>query len=172
MNQKTRIALALGGNLGDRLAVLTKAVRLLSDEFVTGVRVSKVYETPPWGVTDQPDFLNLVLTGDSEWKPPAILNFVKALEKELGRVPAERNGPRLVDIDLVAYGEQIWESPEVTVPHPRMHQRDFVLVPLCDVWPEWKHPRFGKTVRELLAELEKRTPAAVKVFAPPPAVVE
>lgn len=155
MNQQVRIALALGGNLGDRLQVLGDTVRRLSEEFLTEVKVSAVYETPPWGITEQPAFLNLVLTGNSEWKPPAILNFVKTLEREIGRVPAPRNGPRLIDIDLVAYGEQVWQSPEVEAPHPRMHERDFVLVPFCDVWPEWKHPRLNKTARELLAGLPK-----------------
>lgn len=165
MNQQVKVALALGGNLGDRLAVLTEAVKTLEAEFLDDMKCSSIYETPPWGITEQPDFLNLVVTGLAEWKPPAILNFVKTLERELGRVPAQKNGPRLVDIDLIAYGESTWESPEVTVPHPRMHERDFVLVPLVEIWPDWKHPSLGKSARELLASLPRVR--AARIFGPP-----
>lgn len=172
MKQKVRVAISLGSNLGDRLEFLTLAARRLAGEFLERAQASRVYETEPWRGMDHPLYLNALIVGESEWKPPAILNYLQEVERDLGRTPGERYAPRVVDLDLIAYGEQSWESPGVCVPHPFMHERDFVLVPMLELWPDWRHPKLGKTVKQLWAELletspQKNAAAGPRVFAPP-----
>lgn len=140
MRQKTRTAVALGANLGDRLATLREAARQISEDVLEGAVFSSVYESEPWGYEDQPRFLNAVLVGDSEWKPPALLNYLKNLEAKLGRTPTFQNGPRVVDLDLICFGDAIWTTEGIEVPHPRMLTRAFVMVPLAEIWPDWVHP--------------------------------
>ena len=167
MNQKVKVAIALGSNLSDRLNHLKRAAETLASEFLEDARSSSVFQSQPWGVAEQPDFLNAVIVGISEWKPPSIINFLKSLEREHGRKETERFGPRVMDLDLVAFGDTVWESEGVKVPHPRAHERDFVLLPLCEVWPDWKHPLLKKTASRLLEEISKTRPSSAKVFAPP-----
>lgn len=151
MKQLTKIAVALGSNLGDREAFLRSAAATLALDFLERASGSSIYETEPWGVSDQPMYLNAVVVGWSEWKPPAVLNFLKQLERDLGRQQTVRFGPREIDLDLLAYGEQTWNSDGLIVPHSRLAEREFVLVPLAEVWPEWRHPGLGKTALEILA---------------------
>ncbi|HEY3414522.1 MAG TPA: 2-amino-4-hydroxy-6-hydroxymethyldihydropteridine diphosphokinase [Armatimonadota bacterium] len=127
-----RTYLGLGTNLGDREANLREAVRRLR-ELGTVVRQSKVLESAPWGYTDQPDFLNMVVALDTILPPLDLLRAVKAIESIMGRVPAVRYGPRLIDIDLLLYGDVTMDTPELTLPHPRMGERDFVMVPLREL---------------------------------------
>jgi 2-amino-4-hydroxy-6-hydroxymethyldihydropteridine diphosphokinase len=166
MMQKTDIVIALGSNLGDRESYLRAAVDCLCEEFLENPRPSSVYESEPWGETDQPKFLNMVVRGLSEWKPPAILNFLKNTERELGRTKNRRNGPREIDLDLIAFGERVWESEGLTVPHPSMLDRSFVLFPLAEVWPEWRHPSNQKTAAELVAEWSKNRPVSSTSLGP------
>ncbi len=135
-----KVAIGLGSNLGDRRKNIRTAWERLSDDFLMDAKLSRIRESEPWGVTDQPDFLNAVGVGMSLWKPPGIVNYLKNLERELGRVETIRFGPRFIDLDLIAYGEEIWNEGGVQVPHPRMHERDFVLIPFQELWPDWKHP--------------------------------
>ncbi len=153
MLQLTKVAIGLGGNQGDRLDFLKRAAERLAEEFLQEAKASSVYETEPWGVTDQPKFLNAVVVGLSEWKPPAIVNFLKTLERDLGRKQTERYGPREIDLDLLVYGSVEWSTEGVVVPHERLAERDFVLMPLAEVWPDWRHPRLGKNSAELLSSL-------------------
>jgi 2-amino-4-hydroxy-6-hydroxymethyldihydropteridine diphosphokinase len=153
MRQRVKIAIALGSNLGDRLATLRKAAARLSEDLLDDQVGSSVYETNPEGITDQPKFYNAIVIGTTEWKPPAIVNFLKQLEAELGRTSTEKNGPRVIDLDLIALGDMLWDSEGVVVPHARMQEREFVLLPFADVWPDWKHPRLKVSVEQLLGSL-------------------
>jgi 2-amino-4-hydroxy-6-hydroxymethyldihydropteridine diphosphokinase len=149
---KQRIILALGSNIGDRL----KALQLAADALAPYVQVeaiSPVYETAAAYVTDQPLFLNAVLIGTTALEPLALLWSLKNIENEMGRLPTYRYGPRVIDIDLIFYGDTVLTTSELTIPHPRVQERDFVLRPLADIAPEFVDPRNGKTVAQLLAVL-------------------
>jgi 2-amino-4-hydroxy-6-hydroxymethyldihydropteridine diphosphokinase len=153
LDPSSTIYLALGSNLGDRfsnlqaaIAALPPAVRLLAQ--------SPVYETSPWGLTDQPAFLNMVIKGRTTLAPVDVLRQLKHLEVELGRLPAVRWGPRHIDIDLLFFDRLILDTPGLTLPHPRLHERAFVLIPLADLAPGFVHPLLGTSVRELLAGLD------------------
>jgi 2-amino-4-hydroxy-6-hydroxymethyldihydropteridine diphosphokinase len=127
---------ALGANLGNRESSLTEAVRRLqADSELEVRRISDVYETAPVGFTDQPSFLNMAVCLGADLDPVSLLRRLLAIEQEMGRVRDVRWGPRNIDLDLLVHGEASLDTPELTLPHPRMGQRAFVLVPLKDVWP-------------------------------------
>ena len=133
---RARIVLALGGNVGDKAASLRRALRAIAGEpGIELTRVSRLYRTPPWGKTDQDWFLNACALGLTSLTPAALLERMKALEVDLGRVSTERWGPRVIDIDLVAYDEISLKSEKLTLPHPELFNRAFVLVPLAEIAP-------------------------------------
>lgn len=147
------IYLALGTNLGNRPGNLGTAIAALTPA-VTVLAESPVYETPPWGVVDQPGFLNMVLKGKTHLAPLALLIHLENLETKLGRLPSIRYGPRLIDVDILFYDDLVLNTSELTIPHPRLHERAFVLVPLADLAPDLIHPVIGKPVRELLTVVD------------------
>jgi 2-amino-4-hydroxy-6-hydroxymethyldihydropteridine diphosphokinase len=147
------IYLALGANLGDREKNLRTALSQLGS-FVDITRVSSVYETEPWGVHDQPWFLNLVCSGTTTLSPVDLLRCAKKIENEMGRAEGMRFGPRPIDIDILFYDRLIELSPALTIPHPRLHERAFVLVPLSEIAPDLVHPRLRTTIRVLLERLK------------------
>lgn len=149
----TKIYLALGSNLGDRLANLRAAVAALPPA-VTVQAESPVYETPAWGYTDQPAFLNMVLQGATALRPLPLLAQLKRLEKTLGREKTFHWGPRRIDIDILFYDDLVLETPRLSLPHPGLAERAFVLVPLADLAADLRHPVLGKTVRDLLAGVD------------------
>ncbi len=161
-----RIALALGSNLGDRMGALREAAAALRP-FVQDMTLSPVYETPPAYATDQPSFLNAALTGTTALPPLALLWTLKQLEAELGRQPSFRYGPRRIDIDILFYGDAILHTPELTVPHAHMAEREFVLRPLADIAPGWRHPETGLTVAAMLNRLSRMDAVRVDVFPGP-----
>jgi len=128
---------ALGANIGDRESSLTEAIRRLrADTELEVRRLSAIYETAPIGYTDQPSFLNMAVCVRTELDPVSLLRRLLAIEQEMGRVRDVRWGPRNIDLDLLVHGEVSLDTSELTLPHPRMGQRAFVLVPLRDIWPE------------------------------------
>ena len=153
INSPPIIYLALGTNLGDRFANLQAAIAALPPA-VRVLAQSPVYETPPWGLADQPAFLNMVLKGQTTLAPLELLQHLKLLETELGRLPSVRWGPRRIDMDILFYDKLILATPELTIPHPHLHERAFVLVPLADLAPDLVHPVLGKSIGRLLAALD------------------
>ena len=142
------IYLALGSNLGERADNLRRAVRALQKEFMLAA-VSPCYETEPAYVLDQPRFYNLACRAATSLAPLETLQRLKALETKLGRRPGPRFGPRMIDIDLLFYDDLVLDTPELSLPHPRLHERAFVLAPLADIAPEFVHPTLGLTVVQL-----------------------
>ncbi len=149
-----RVFLGLGANLGDRAANIQHALAALKEK-VTIRRLSSLYETEPVGFLDQPRFLNAVCQGETELAPGDLLHFVKEIEQSLGRRPAPLNHPRPVDIDILLYDELTLDSTELTIPHPRMKERAFVLVPLAEIAPDLRLPSEKATVNQLLAQLSR-----------------
>ena len=145
--------LGLGSNLGQREENLRQAVAHVG-ALMAVTAVSAVYETPPWGVTEQPDFLNICLAGETTLPPPLLLTALKAIETRMGRQPTYRWGPRLIDIDLLFYGDWVVADPDLIIPHPRLVERAFVLAPLADIAPDFIHPQNHKTVSAMLSELD------------------
>ena len=147
-----RVYLGLGSNLGDRESNLRHALELLGG-YIALEKTSSVYDTEPWGYRDQPRFLNCVCEGRTSLQPQALLEAVKKVETEVGRVPTFPSGPRLVDVDILFYGQRLVNEPGLEIPHPRLSDRAFVLVPLVEIASEHLHPGLGLTVGELLRRL-------------------
>jgi 2-amino-4-hydroxy-6-hydroxymethyldihydropteridine diphosphokinase len=147
------VYLALGTNLGDRSANLQAAVAALP-RMLNIERISPIYETPPWGLIEQPMFLNLVIEGRTSLDPRELLDGLKNLETQLGRVAGPRWGPRKIDLDILFFDDLVIDLPGMTIPHPHLHERVFVLVPLVDIAPGLCHPVLHKTVSEILGLLD------------------
>ena len=144
------IYLALGSNLGDRIGNLRSAVERLSQK-MTIKKVSSVYETEPVYYEEQPLYLNAVLSAVTELDPADLLHFVKGIESDMGRQPSFRNAPRLIDIDILFYGDRVVQTKELTLPHPGIAERAFVLAPLAEIAPGLVHPVTHEKVEDLLA---------------------
>ncbi len=153
------VYLALGSNMGNRMTNLKTAVNNLTPQ-MNVKKKSSVYETPPWGFTEQAWFLNQVVKAETYLKPEALLAHLKRLESALGREPNFTNGPRLIDIDILFYDDLVIYTPPLVVPHPRLHERAFVLLPLAEIAPDLVHPVLHKSINELLDEVE---PIEIKI---------
>jgi 2-amino-4-hydroxy-6-hydroxymethyldihydropteridine diphosphokinase len=144
--------LSLGSNVGDRAQQLRDAQSRLSAE-ARVVATSSLYETEPVEFTEQPWFLNCAVALETEKDPQELMATILGIEQEMGRRRMQKKGPRSIDIDILLFGDAVIDSPELTLPHPAMHQRRFVLEPLAEIAPEIQHPLWRKTIRELLAAL-------------------
>ena len=178
--------LGLGSNLGRREENLAAAIQRLNDGPVTSEsrypatsthenntievrRSSAVYQTSPWGLKDQPDFLNCVIEVGTQLPPAGLLERAKEVEEALGRQPGLRYGPRLIDVDILLYSTVVVEQPDLQIPHPRLHLRAFALIPLAELEPGLIHPVLHLTVGELAQKVDGRD--GVKIWGPPPVVV-
>jgi 2-amino-4-hydroxy-6-hydroxymethyldihydropteridine diphosphokinase len=146
--------LGLGSNLGDREANLREAVQRLEAAEIRVLRRSSLYETAPQDLLDQPWFLNAVVELETSLFPLQLLASIRHIERDMGRRRITPKGPRNIDIDILFYGRTVIATAELEVPHPRMAQRRFVLEPLAEIAPEFRHPLTGKTASEMLAKLE------------------
>jgi len=149
----TTIHIGIGSNLGDRECNCLKALEELEKRGIKVAKKSSRYETEPWGVRDQPRFVNMAVEADTDLSPGEVLRVIKDIEKKLGRREVLRWGPRIVDLDILLYDDQVIDETDLRIPHPHMHERDFVLKPLSEIAPEAMHPLLKKTVREMLSEV-------------------
>ena len=187
--------LGLGSNLGRRDENLSTAIRCLNGgpgrggpgrdgpgrgnkvalawsipSKVQVLRASSVYQTSPWGFEDQPDFLNCVVEVRTGLSPQELLEHIKIIENDMGRQPSVRYGPRLIDVDILLYGDAILDLVDLQIPHPRLHQRAFALIPLAELDRRLVHPMFHVTIGELTDRVDGRE--QVGVWSPPPPVIQ
>jgi len=147
------VYLGLGSNLGDRKTNLEKALQLLGER-LTIRQVSSLYQTEPVGHKEQPMFFNAVCRAETDLGPLQLLSLIKGIEAALGRVPSFASGPRSIDVDILLYEGLAMETADLTIPHPRMAERAFVLIPLLELTPELVHPVSGENIKDLVAAVQ------------------
>lgn len=159
-----RIFLGLGSNMGDRAAMLQAALNRLRASGISILNRSQVYETPPWGNVHQPSFLNMVIEVGFEGSPMDLLGHIGRVEEGLGRLRAVHWGPREIDIDILAFGDQTLSSQRLTVPHPMLSARAFVLLPWAEIAPDFIPPTHGDSVANLLLRLPVEAREAIHPY--------
>lgn len=152
-NNMSVVYIGIGSNLNSREENCIRSVRLLRDCGLTIIKESSLYKTEAWGVTDQPYFINMAVKAETSMEPDELLGALKAIEQQMGRKDAGKWGPRIIDLDILLYAGLIIRTPELCIPHPLMHQREFVLRPLSEIAPDILHPLLKKTISALLSEI-------------------
>lgn len=147
------VYLSLGSNVGDREFMLNRAIDLLNTQAGKVYRVSAVYRTSPWGITEQPEFLNQVLLLETRMAPDELMRCIIQIEAVMGRIRTTKWGPRTIDIDILFYGDRIIQSTDLVLPHPFLHERRFILLPLAEIAPDFLHPILHQSMTELLSSL-------------------
>jgi 2-amino-4-hydroxy-6-hydroxymethyldihydropteridine diphosphokinase len=147
--------IGIGSNLGNRQKNCLRAIELLEERGIIVKKKSSMYETEPWGVKNQPQFINMALEIETELEPHELLRTLKDVEKEVGRGVTFKWGPRIIDLDILLFNDLFLREDNLQIPHPLMHERDFVLKPLCEIAPERIHPLLKVSICDLLHELEK-----------------
>lgn len=165
------VYLGLGSNLGDRRKMLESAIEKLHGPDLRILRISSVYETEPMGLREQGWFLNLALEAETRLFPLQLLGRLQHIQAELGRRRTVVNGPRVIDIDLLLFAQSVIQSSRLTVPHPRMHERRFVLAPLAELAPDLRHPVLRKRMVELLNEIKGQAISKTETRFPTPAPI-
>ncbi len=155
--------LSLGSNVGERAKNLQNAIAALADAGVEVSRISSIYETEPVDLREQPWFLNCVVEAQTNLPPLELLQALRAIEARMGSKKLVAKGPRLIDMDILLYGDETIDTPELQVPHPRMHLRRFVLAPLAEIAPRARHPVSGLTAAEMLARAADKSQVRVVV---------
>jgi 2-amino-4-hydroxy-6-hydroxymethyldihydropteridine diphosphokinase len=154
---KEKVYVSLGSNLGDRAKNMQQAIMALRQEGIAVTKISSVYETEPVDYLDQPWFLNMAVEGETELAPAGLLEALRGIETEMGSKKLVAKGPRLIDMDILLYASEIIDTPELQIPHPRMHLRRFVLQPLAEIAPNVRHPILGMTAAEMLASTRDKS---------------
>jgi len=139
--------------MGDKRANCLRAVGLMSSSGIVVTKKSSLYETEPWGLKEQPLFMNMAVAAETDMPPESLLAALKDIEKKMGRLETTRWGPRCIDLDILFYDNIIFTEKDLCIPHPLLHQREFVLLPLSEIAPDKWHPVLKKTVRQLREEL-------------------
>jgi 2-amino-4-hydroxy-6-hydroxymethyldihydropteridine diphosphokinase len=145
-----KVYLLLGSNMGNSKQQLTKAVKKIKKKIGTVNRLSSLYSTAAWGNTNQPDFLNQVIVAATKLTAAQTMQTILTIEKEMGRIRTKKNAPRIIDIDILFFNKEIINTKNLTVPHPQLQNRNFVLVPFNQLSPNLKHPVLNKTIHQLL----------------------
>lgn len=145
--------IGLGSNIGEREKNCTIALEKLNKKGIRIKKVSSMHETEPWGLKDQPRFINMVVEVETDLTPEGLLAVLKEIEKEMGREKTVKWGPRIIDLDILFYNDKIINEKELQIPHPLLHKRDFVLRPLVEIAPDKIHPILKKSIRRLMEEL-------------------
>ncbi|MBI5849029.1 MAG: 2-amino-4-hydroxy-6-hydroxymethyldihydropteridine diphosphokinase [Nitrospirae bacterium] len=149
------VFIGIGSNLGNRQENCLEAIRLLKNRGVKVTKQSSMIETEPWGVTEQPHFINLAIEAGTDLGPEEFLLLLKNIERAMGREKTAHWGPRVIDLDILLYDDRIIDSADLKIPHPHRHERDFVLVPLMEIAPEKIHPVMNKRISELKTQLPR-----------------
>ncbi len=147
------VYIGIGSNLGEREENCRRAIALLIKEGMKVTRLSSMIETEPWGVSNQPEFINVAIKAETVLNPHELLSLLKKVESEMGRVPGIRWGPRIIDLDILLYDDLAMKTYEIEIPHPGISERDFVLKPLAEIAPDTIHPLLKKSMAALLNDI-------------------
>jgi len=149
--------IGIGSNLGNRQENCLRAIELLQKKGIIVIKRSSLYETEPWGVKDQPRFINMAIEIDTSLEPKELLKILKNIEKELGREKSSKWGPRIIDLDILLFDDIILNEDNLKIPHPLMQERDFVLRPLCEIAPDIYHPLLKLSMYELMQKIHRKS---------------